>query len=423
MRKTIRAFALLAYFILFLSERLDAVCDQAWVGDNFGNVVVISTETQMQTSVFSPGDEVASGIVFTPDGTQVFLTDSTNGIWAIDASTQMSTKIATLVGANDIVMSPNGQFAYVAVGTAGMGRILKVDTVTHAVTPLNAIPYLLNAQGIAITPDGSQLYLVGEQTVLVIDPSNGNVLHTIIIPTAIELFKVAITPNGALAYVTDVGSFGGGHVFQINTSSFSVAPVSTGAFLPFFAPYDVAINPNGQFAYVTDEFNNSVYVIQISSNTVVNELFDPSILAPQGVAVTFDGSFIYVANFSSPNVVSVINTSTFAIHDVFTSAVQPKVIAISPPCVASQIKGRIVENKDFWQTNIFSQLCWNAPVAFTPVQYLIFRNGKQVGAVNGNQTFFEDNYLRPDKTYHYSIFAVNNANMRFLVGTITLNTE
>ena len=421
MRKVLCAFVLLACFVIFLSEKLAAVCDQAWVGDNSGNVVVISTETQMQTSIFSPGDEVASGIVFTPDGTQVFLTDLDNGIFAIDASTHTSTQISSQFGCNDIVMSPNGRFAYVAVAS---GFILQVDTITHAVTTLNAIAYPLVANGIAITPDGSQLYLVGGQTVLVVDPSNGNVLQTVIIPSAINLFKVAITPNGALAYVTDNAFFLGlGNVFQINTSSLSVAAVSVGAFMAFNAPLGVVINPNSQFAYVTDGPNNSVDVIQISSNTVVNELFDPSLLGPEGIATTFDGSFIYVADFSSPNLVSVINTSTFAINNVSTDAAQPRVIAISPPCTASQIKGRVVRNKDFWQTNIFSQLCWNAPVAFTPVQYLIFRNGKQVGVINGDQTFFSDNYLRLDKTYNYSIFAVNSAHMQFLVGTITLRTD
>jgi DNA-binding beta-propeller fold protein YncE len=427
MRKLVLTFLQFACFILFLPLRLNAVCDQAWVGDNFGNVAIINTQTQMQTSLFMPGDEVASGITFTPDGSQVFLTDSSNGIWAIDASTQASTQISMQMDSNDIVMSPNGQFAYVAVGNLFllMGSILKIDTATDAITTLNAAPYTMAPNGIAITPDGSKLYIVGQSTVLVIDSSTGNILQTVTIPSAVQLFKVAITPDGAFAYVTDNGTgIGGGNVFQINTSSFSVAPVSTGAFLPFSAPWGVTINPNGQFAYVTDGSNNVVDVIQISSNAVVNQLLDPSINEPRGITVTPDGSFLYVAEFGAPfNLVTVINTSTFAINTVTTGTSQPIVIAMAPPCVTSLIKGRIGKNKDFWQTNIFSQLCWNAPAAFIPIQYLIFRNGKLVGTISGDQTFFRDNYLRPDKTYLYSIFAVNNANVQFLVGNIILKTE
>jgi DNA-binding beta-propeller fold protein YncE len=426
MKKSVLMCAPFVCFLFFLSK-LNAVCDQAWLGDNFGDVAVLSTETQMQTSIFAPGDEIASGIAFTPDGTQLFLTDASNGIWAIDAATQASTQISMQMNSNDVVVSPNGQFAYVAVGDSFtlMGSISQINTATQAITTLNATPYSMAPNGIAITPDGSQLYIVGQQTVLVIDASNGNILHTITILSAVQLFKVAITPDGAFAYVTDNGFMGsGGNVFQINTSTFSVAAVSTGAFLPFSAPWGVTINPNGQFAYVTDETNNAVDVIQISSNAVVNQLFDPSISDPRGIAITPDGSFIYVAEFGAPfNIVSAINTSTFAINNISTGMSQPIVIAMAPLCVSSSVKGRIGKNRDFWQTNIFSQLCWNAPATFTPTQYLIFRNGKQVGVINGNQTFFTDNYLRPDKTYSYSVFAVNDANMKFLIGTIILKTE
>ena len=62
-------------------------------------------------------------------------------------------------------------------------------------------------------------------------------------------------------------------------------------------PYGVAITPNGAFAYVTNYQDDSVSVI----NTTTNIAF-ASILAgdgPMGVAITPDGTKAYVTNIGS----------------------------------------------------------------------------------------------------------------------------
>lgn len=429
MKKTIRHFIQLAcFFPLLMIGKLNAVCDQAWFTDADGNIIVINTETQMQTSLFfSGGSSAISGIAFTPDGSQAFFSDQIAGVWAINTATQMPTQISSQTQSADIAISPDGQFAYVPYFDGTNGSILKVNTATHTATVLNAVPYpLFSPAGIAITPDGSQLYITGLDTgtlaheVLVVSASDGSVLHTIVVPSVGNLFKIAITPNGSFAYVTETF----GQVFQINTVNFAVAVVSTDGFLPFLSPFGVAIHPNSQFAYVTDSFSNFVDVIQISSNTVVNQIMDPDISNPEGIAVTPDGNFLYVANAnSSNNIISVINTSSFAVNDVMTTSVAGLIwVAISPPCSFNQVRGKIVENKDLWQTDIFSKLCWTPLNLFT-TQYLIYRNGVEIASLSPGTTQFEDHYLRHGKKYIYSIYAVNSLNQRFLVGTVTLATE
>ena len=173
---------------------------------------------------------------------------------------------------------------------------------------------------------------------------------------------------------------------------------------------------------MTDQLNNSVDVIQVASNTVVNEAFDSFISIPQGIAVTPNGNFVYVAEFGS-SVISVINTSNFAVNNVSIIGLQPAVIAMAPPCISTQASGRIVKNQDVWQTDLFSQLVWTPTTSLYTTQYLIYRNGVQIASLAPNISHFEDHYLRHHKKYAYSIFAVNGINQEILIAEITLTTE
>ena len=99
---------------------------------------------------------------------------------------------------------------------------------------------------------------------------------------------MAITPNGAFAYVTasrqqfDVFS---GEAWVIATTSNAIVASEWG---DSEIPVGVAITPNGAFAYVTAEdiltgFDD-VWVIATATNTVVATV--PVGLGPVGVAIT-----------------------------------------------------------------------------------------------------------------------------------------
>ena len=73
-------------------------------------------------------------------------------------------------------------------------------------------------------------------------------------------------------------------------------------------PVRVAITPDGKHAYVTNFSSNNVSVIDMASKTVAATV---AVEHPQGVAVTRDGKHAYVTSGGS-NTVSVIDTATNA---------------------------------------------------------------------------------------------------------------
>jgi YVTN family beta-propeller protein len=93
-------------------------------------------------------------------------------------------------------------------------------------------------------------------------------------------------------------------------------------------PIAIAITPNGASAYVATDGDNTVWVINTASNTVTAAVVAGN--APRGVAVSPDGAYAYVSNRISDDV-TVINTATNAVAATISAvAFLPEGIAIKP---------------------------------------------------------------------------------------------
>src|ERR1017187_1191711 len=113
----------------------------------------------------------------------------------------------------------------------------------------------------------------GDNTVSEIDPSTNTVVATIHVGSGPE--GVAVTPDGTRLYVANDG----GAVWVIDTSNNSVvAKVTVGG-----DPYGVAITPDGTRVYVTEDNVAAVSAIDTSSNTVIAKISVPA--TPSGVAI------------------------------------------------------------------------------------------------------------------------------------------
>ena len=207
-------------------------------------------------------------VAFTPDGTRAYVASSlNNSVTMINVSTNTATtRISSgLVGIlTDIVIAPNGNFAYIVSesgGVDGNGAVYIIDTnPAHSGTTYNTVigsitdaDALLNYPTVmAISPDGSKAYVInsGDDTISVVDMSTVSVTGSVA-GSFNESDSIIFTANGLQAYVTNHGSQ---TISIITTSNDTVATTLSGysgvGFLGFIGDvpyaYDEGVNVDFQ---------------------------------------------------------------------------------------------------------------------------------------------------------------------------------
>lgn len=247
-----------------------------------------------------------------------------NNVSVIDTSS--NTVMATvMVGSQPqgVAITPDGSSVYVA--NCG-GDVFVIDTSTNKV----ATKVLVGGcpTGVAITPDGTRAYVTqaNANSVAVMETSSNTVLTKV--PVGIAPSGIAITPDGTRVYVPSVG-MGTSAVSVLDTSSNSVAATVT---LGNVGSVGVAITPDGTRAYVANALG-SVSVIDTSSNTVADTITVANVAdSPVGIAITPDGTHAYVVTFGFGGMgpTAVIDTSSDTIVDMVSVGTGPTGVGISP---------------------------------------------------------------------------------------------
>lgn len=253
--------------------------------------------------------------------------NASNSTWVINTMTDMAVAVIPVqFSPFGVAITPNGKFAYVTNTGAVCDlcffsqppSVSVIDTATYSVVA--TIPVGQYPAGVAVTPNGAFAYVANfnSNSVSVIDTTANAVTTTVTVGT--NPLGVAITPNGAFAYVTNYTSH---DISVISTATNTVvATVATGS-----ANWGVAITPSGTFAYVTNPGSNKVSVINTAANTVVASVTVGC--GPTAVAMTPNGAFAYVTN-SCDSTVSVINTATNTVVAGVAVGSQPQNIAVTP---------------------------------------------------------------------------------------------
>ncbi len=237
------------------------------------------------------------------------------GISVIDPDTDTSLGTIDLAApADDVTFSPDGQRAYVVNTTLDSVAIL--DTVSNTVIATLGVTSPVH---LAVSSDGSRVYVVGApDAVWIFDAVSNALITTITVGSTPS--GVAVSPDDGRVYVANAG---GDNVSVIDTlTNTVVATVPVGEF-----PIAVALAPNGKRVYVANYFANSVSVIDAETNTVTATI--PVDAGPQGLAVGPDGRRVYVANFDD-NTVSVIDETTNSVVASPTVPGSPIGITVSP---------------------------------------------------------------------------------------------
>jgi YVTN family beta-propeller protein len=241
-------------------------------------------------------------IAIVPDLSRVYVSnEAANSVSVI--STASDSVVATIgvgTGPTAIVANLAGTRVYVVNGS-GVTSVSEIDTATNAVVRTTPLA-VLQARGMAITSDGSQLYIsvtAPSPTVKVIDTASMSITATI--PVGNLPYGAGVTPDGGRAYVA---SYSSNTVSEIDTQRNTVTrtiPVGGGA-------NSARVAPDGTRAYVANTVSSTISVIDLQTNVVVATI--PVTTNPRTLEFLPDGTRFYVANSGN---VQVINTATNAI--------------------------------------------------------------------------------------------------------------
>ena len=254
---------------------------------------------------------------------------TSNSVSFIDSA---SNTVFTTVGVGQvplgIAVTPDSRTAYVVD--------LGLSAATSAVTPINlaapptaqpSIDFSSNPGNfIAISPNGAKAYVTdpGDGQVvplsLTTSPATKGAAITVGPKGTSNPEGIAFAPNGATAYATDNGA---NSIIPITVASDAAGtPINVG-----HHTFAIAITPNGATAYVTSASDGVVIPVSLGSRTVGAMI--PVGANPRGIAITPDGSTAFVANGNSGSVTP-IDTATNTAGAPINVGGGPYAIAVTP---------------------------------------------------------------------------------------------
>ncbi len=281
----------------------------AYIGSNNNNFVsVVDVPTNSVAYLFhlNSGASADTSDVSTDNR---FIYYGGNVVTAVDTS---NAAIAGKVevgnaGSNGIAVSPDGTTLYVTSSITDTLTVIR----TSDFTVTGAIPMGLGPDNLDFTPDGTKAYVADqvEDAVYVIDTASVTVTDVIPVPGGSLVRNVSVAPNGKFAYASSTGS---NIVTVIDTQTDTVIDTVTAG----DSPRNIAFTPDSAFAYVPNGTSNDVSVIRTSDHTTVFTI-PTGQDDPNGVDITPDGGFVYVTAVFSDDV-AVIRTSDNAVIDTIS---------------------------------------------------------------------------------------------------------
>ncbi len=256
------------------------------------------------TDVLEPASAPSYTLYVTNAGSGTASSGSTGTVATLNTATEALGQSID-VGSNptDVIVSPDGTRAYVANhGLGGANTVSVIDTLTNQVTKtITGLPPGPEGVAMAISPSGSYLYVTSSGpppgsppgtasgTLSVVSLADDQLVATI--PVGINPTYVALSPDGATAYVTNSGS---DTLSVVDTVTSQV----TGSITVGQNPAIVAFGPKGAHAYVTDleasSANGALSVIDTATDKVSSTI--PLGHLPLGLAIGPNGTHAYVTD-------------------------------------------------------------------------------------------------------------------------------
>jgi YVTN family beta-propeller protein len=288
------------------------------------------TQPEIATSVPIPslGATVPVGrtpgfIALSPNGRLAYIANRNAGVVTV-VDTSVDKVVATIpVQAGPpqyLAFAPDGKRVYVSIfnDQKTINVVGVLDTTSNSIT--STIPVGTRPFALAVTPDGSKLYVPNHDsgTVSVIDTASSTLVHDI--KVAPNPHWVAFSPDGSTAYTANHES---GVVSIINTSDDSVA----GEVRVQVSPHSLEVSPDDKWVANVNYDSDSATVIDTKTQQVVATV--PVGHKPQDIAWAPDGRFLYVTGVEGDNL-TVINAQNWGVTATLPTGDAPTSLAVTP---------------------------------------------------------------------------------------------
>lgn len=231
-----------------------------------GSVSVLSGNSLMGTTY--PGFPSAGSVRVTPDGTKAWVGNANaKDIWVMDTATEQVIQhfvfpnISSYTGAvREIAFSPDGLTAYLSLYYPG--AVVVIDTTTYQMKQ----SIILSSYGpipFEASPNGQYLYALGGGVVNVIDAVTYQVLVTY--PEGGN--NMAVSADGSTLYICN----GSGIVVLDTALLASNSPNARKAFIPLQYVSDVAVTSDNKYLYTASEMD-TIKVIDTATYAVVESI-------------------------------------------------------------------------------------------------------------------------------------------------------
>jgi YVTN family beta-propeller protein len=282
-----------------------------------GSISTFNPETNQLTGTFvtTPG---AIDMVLSPDGTRAYVaiptTDSgsappppRNALVEYLLSTGKAVQSIPLPASPiQLAIDAAGDHVYAAaVDSQGAQRVISVDLAT-AKTAIAAVTQItpFNLFAVAVSPDGTTLYAALGRKLFTLNAATLAVTGSIALTAAAGPVAAVITPDGATLAVL-VGNLPSCalDIVTLATAQVRQVPLATAS-----VPFGAVLSPDGGTVYVNGQ---GVYAVDLATAAVTGTAVTNS-QDPARIAITPDGATLYAADVTV-GTTSVIDTASLSV--------------------------------------------------------------------------------------------------------------
>ncbi len=352
------AFAATASVVaLLLVSGIQAANAASTISGSTTGPLVVSATVPISFTPGSPNESSPYLGVASRDGSKVYFSNGlSTSLSVIDAATKTETgkiHIPSSANPNGMVTSPDGAFLYGSLN--GQAKLLKVTLADNSTTLFN-VASGSGSTTVAVSPDGTRLY-VGETDgiIEVLDSSTGALITSINQTAGWYLGRIVVNATGTRLYVT---TFNGNHSVEvIDTATYATVASITGV---GGTPLGEVLSPDGSRLYVTSQADSKVYTINTTTNTVLPTIYNVGSF-PDDVAISPDGQHLYVTARYDDTLTD-IELSTSA-QTILPTGDEPEGVVVSPDGNTVYV-GNQAEN--FVSTFTATRLQFTASAAVAP---------------------------------------------------------